>query len=142
MKKFIFIGAILTASFSFAQVQVTTKHSENLDKVYKGGNEKFEKDVQDNLRMLSADYQVNGKFVLTFGLNEKGEIINTDVTPNISDAFSTELIRSFKRVKKNFSPDHATENLAVLLDFNPSFKNEDGRERFTESTATARFNNR
>ena len=142
MKKIILMGAILTAGFSLAQVQVSTKNSENLDRIYKGGNEKFERDVQDNLRMLSADYQVNGKFVLTFGLNEKGEIVNTEVTPETSNVFSTELIRSFKRIKKNFSADHATANLAILLDFNRSFKNEDGRERFTESAAAARFNNR
>ena len=135
MKKIIFLGIFLMSTFAFSQVIVTPK-STYLNKVYKGGDEKLVKDVENNFNNFSGDFQVNGQFVLTFDLNKEGEIINAKVLPEVNKEFSVALIRSFKRIKNNFNKAMPQNNLAVLMDFSTNFKNNDGRERFTTSNAT------
>ena len=134
MKKIIFLGIFLTTTFAFSQVIVTPKNT-NLNTVYKGGDSKLVKDVERNFSTFSGDFQVNGQFILTFDLNKEGEIINTKVLPEVNRDFSLELIRTFKRIKNNFKATMPQNNLAVLMDFSTSFKNDDGRERFTNSIA-------
>lgn len=138
MKKLIFLSAFLTAAFSFAQVAVTPE-SKDLNEVYKGGDKKFIKDVEDNFSVFSSDFQVNGKFILTFDLDENGKIIHPKVLPEVNQDFAYAVIRSFKRVKNNFNTKMPKKNLAVLIDFSPTFKSDDGRERFTETPASERF---
>ncbi|WP_417428587.1 hypothetical protein [Halpernia sp.] len=116
-----------------------TPESKDLDQVYKGGNKQLIKDVQENFSVFSSDYQVNGKFIITFDLDKTGKIIHPKVLPEVNEDFSYAVIRSFKRVKNNFNANMPKTKLAVLLDFNPTFKSDDGRERFTESAASERF---
>ena len=141
MKKSFSILAIIVFGYSFGQVSVTPE-SKDLNEVYKGGDKQLIQDVQDNFSVFSSDYQVNGKFIITFDLDKDGKIIHPNVLPEVNDDFKYALIRSFKRVKNNFNPNMPKTKLAVLLDFSPNFKNDDGRERFTESAATDRFNSR
>lgn len=139
MKKLIILSALLTTAFAFSQVKVT-QESKDLNEVYKGGNKQFVEDVQNNFSTFSADYQVNGKFILTFDLDKNGKIIHPKVLPEVNDDFAYAVIRSFKRVKNNFNAQMPKSNLALVIDFSPTFKSDDGRERFTETAATDRFN--
>ena len=141
MKKIFSLSAILIASFVFSQVKVTPE-SKDLNDVYKGGDKQLVEDVQNNFSVFSSDYQVNGKFIITFDLDKNGKIIHPKVLPEVTDDFKYALIRSFKRVKNNFNTNMPKTKLAVLLDFTPNFKSDDGRERFTETPATERFNSR
>ncbi|SEF75931.1 hypothetical protein SAMN05421847_0838 [Halpernia humi] len=138
MKKLIFLSAILTTAFAFSQVKVTPE-SKDLNEVYKGGDKQLVKDVQNNFSTFSSEYQVNGKFILNFDLDKNGKIIHPKVLPEVNNDFAYAVIRSFKRVKNNFNPNMPKSNLALVLDFNPSFKSDDGRERFTETAASDRF---
>lgn len=132
--------AVLFASMNlFSQVKITPE-SKDLDEVYKGGEKQLVTDLQKNFLTFSSDFQANGKFILTFDLDEKGKIIHPKVLPEISNEFGFALIRSFKRIKNNFNTEMPKNNLSVSFDFSPTFKSEDGRERFTESTMTERFN--
>ena len=141
MKKALSILAIMAFGFTFSQVSVTPE-SKDLNEVYKGGDKQLIQDVQDNFSVFSSDYQVNGKFIITFDLDKDGKIIHPKVLPEVNDDFKYALIRSFKRVKNNFNANMPRTKLSVLLDFSPTFKSDDGRERFTESPATDRFNSR
>ncbi|SFI41776.1 hypothetical protein [Halpernia frigidisoli] len=141
MKKLVLLISLICASFASAQV-VATPESKDLNEVYKGGDAQFKKDVENSFGVFSSDYQVNGKFILTFDLDKDGKIQHPKVFPETSDDFKFALIRSFKRVKNNFNPNMPTDKLSVMLDFSPIFKSDDGRERFTESTMTERFNAR
>lgn len=138
MKKIFLLSVLFAASFTLAQVTVTPE-SKDLNEVYQGGNDQLIEDLQKNFLAFSSDFQVNGKFILSFDLDEKGKIMNPKVSPEINNEFGYALIRSFKRVKKNFLAEMPKNNLAVSFDFTPTFKNTDGRERFTESTMTERF---
>ena len=141
MKKILLLTFLFTTLFSFAQVTAIAK-SEDLNKVYKGGNKQLIQDLENNLSTLSSEFQVNGKFILTFDLDNSGKITNSKVLPEVNDDFAFAVIRSFKRMKNNFSADMPKKNLAVILNFSTTYKNSDGRERFTESAMTERFNNR
>lgn len=141
MKILFLLSILLTTTFIFAQVTIKPE-SEDLNEVCKGGNEQLVKDLQNNLLTFSSDFQINGKFILTFDLDEKGKIIHAKVLPEISNEFGYALIRSFKRVKNNFNAEMPKNNLSVSFDFSPTFKSDDGRERFSESTMTERFNSR
>lgn len=138
MKKLFLIGILFSTISAFAQVKVTPE-SKDLNEVYKGGEKQLVKDVQNNFSTFSSDFQVNGKFILTFDLDKNGKIIHPKVLPEVDEDFAYAVIRSFKRVKNNFNINMPKSKLAVLLDFNPTFKSDDGRERFTESAASERF---
>lgn len=139
MKKAVLFGVLFASLNVFSQVKVTPE-SKDLNLVYKGGEKKLVEDVQNNFRTFSSDFQVNGQFVLTFDLDKEGKIIHPKVSPEVNNDFAYALIRSFKRVKNNFNSEMPKNNLTVLLEFNPTFKTDDGRERFTESPMTDRFN--
>ena len=141
MNKILSILGLIVFGFTFSQVTVTPE-SKDLDTVYKGGNKQLIKDVQDNFRVFSSDYQVNGKFIITFDLDKDGKIIHPKVLPEVSDDFGFALIRSFKRVKNNFNTHMPTTKLAVLLDFNQTFKNSDDRDRFNDSSMSGAFSGR
>ena len=131
MKKLLSIIGLVAFGFTFSQVTVTPE-SKDLDAVYKGGNKQLIADVQNNFSVFSSDYQVNGKFIITFDIDKDGKMIHPKVLPEVNEDFDFALIRSFKRVKNNFNPNMPKSKLAVLLDFTPNFKSDDGRERFTE----------
>ena len=130
MKKLFFLTVLFSTAYSYAQVVATSK-STDLNEVYKGGNQEFVKDVQNNFNNFSSDFQANGVFTLTFDLDNKGNIINPKVSPQTDNDFTLALIRSFKRVKNNFSTNTPRKNIAVSLDFSTNFKSDDGRDRFT-----------
>ncbi|MGS0747703.1 hypothetical protein [Halpernia sp. GG3] len=131
MKKFLSIIGLVAFGFTFSQVTVTPE-SKDLDAVYKGGNKQLIADVQNNFSVFSSDYQVNGKFIITFDIDKDGKMIHPKVLPEVNEDFDFALIRSFKRVKNNFNSNMPKSKLAVLLDFTPNFKSDDGRERFNE----------
>ncbi|KIA89334.1 hypothetical protein [Kaistella jeonii] len=130
MKKLFLLTLLFTTVYAYSQVVATSK-SNDLNEVYKGGNQKFVKDVQNNFNNFSSDFQANGIFTLTFDVDKKGNIINPKVSPEADNDFTVALIRSFKRVKNNFSTNTPRKNIAVLLDFRTTFKSDDGRDRFT-----------
>ncbi len=141
MKKTLLLFGIFFSVISFGQVMVIPE-SKEIDQLYKGGNKQFVQDVENNFAVFSSEFQVNGQFMLTFDLDKKGKVTNPKVSPEIDNDFAFAVIRSFKRVKNNFEPAQNTTRMSVLLDFNPKFKSDDGRERFTEPTSVARFYNR
>lgn len=141
MKKTLFIFSLLLSSFAFSQVAITSE-SKNIDDVYKGGSKQLVNDVEKNFDVFSSEYQVNGKFILTFDLDKNGKITHPKVLPETDPDFANALIRSFKRIKNNFKPNMPTNKLAILFDFNPTFKNGDARDRFTESPSSERFQTR
>ena len=141
MKKALLFVTIFSFLLSSAQVAVTPQ-SKEIDQLYKGGKKQFVQDVENNFAVFSSEFQVNGQFMLTFDLDKKGKITNPKVSPQIDNDFAFAVIRSFKRIKKNFEPALNLTKMSVLLDFNPKFKSDDGRERFTEPTSVGRFYNR
>lgn len=141
MKKTLPLFGIFFSLISFGQVMVIPE-SKEIDQLYKGGNKQFIQDVENSFAVFSSEFQVNGQFMLTFDLDKKGKVTNPKVSPEIDNDFAFAVIRSFKRVKNNFEPAQNTTRMSVLLDFNPKFKSDDGRERFTEPTSVARFYNR
>ena len=141
MRKLFVLGVLFTTSFAFAQV-VATPESKTLNEVYKGGDKKLVEDVQKNLNDISSDYQVNGKFVLTFDLDKDGKIIHPKVLPYVNQDFAIELIRSFKRLKNNFNSNMPAKDLAISFDFTQNFKSYDDRVNFTESPISERTTSR
>lgn len=141
MKKAFCILGFIVFGTAFSQVTVTPETIE-IEHLYKGGTHKFVKDVQNNFATFSSEFQVNGRFILTFEVDKKGKIINPKVLPEVNNDFAFAVIRSFKRVKNNFEVSGNNTKIKVLLDFSPNFKSDDGRERFTEPTSAERFNNR
>ena len=117
--------------FALAQAHVVPK-SEEFNEIYKGGSTQLVKDLQADFTFFSSGFQVNGTFILTFDLDQNNQILNAKVSPDIDQNFSRELIRTFKRVKKNFNAESSEKNSAIVLDFNTNFKETDGKSRFTE----------
>lgn len=131
MKKLLLSVLLCSSIFALAQVHVTPK-SEDFNEIYTGGSTQLVKDLQVDFGSFSSSFQVNGTFVLTFDLDEHSQILNAKVSPDVDQDFSRELIRTFKRVKKNFKTETSIKNIAIELDFNTDFKETDGRSRFTE----------
>lgn len=150
MKKLLSVLGILSFLISFGQVNsisqmvgtVTgTGITKITDKNYNGGNEQFLKDVKDNFTLFASEYQVNGKFIINFNLDENGEIADPKIYPKVEQNFNFALIRAFKRMKSNFKAVDSTKNLAVLLDFDFKINSDDAKAdavRFTSTTPRMR----
>lgn len=130
MKKLLFCTVITFSSFAYAQVAVTLENAD-LNEVYQGGKDKMVHDLENNFKNFSAEYQTNGKFILTFDLDDNGKIVHPKVQPDVDHDFSNSLIRAFKRVKKNFVEHQPKQNMAVLFNFSQNFETSEGRERFS-----------
>ncbi|MGS0747701.1 hypothetical protein [Halpernia sp. GG3] len=117
MKKLLLLITLFAGIFTFSQV-IVTSNNKDLNEVYKGGKKQLMQDLRQNFRAFSADYGINGKFVITFDLDKDGKITNAKVFPEqVDDAFSFAFIRTFKRVKNNFNTEMPTKDLAVTMDF-------------------------
>ena len=131
MKKIISVLAVLAFTLSFSQTLVKIKSDKNvLDSAYKGGQGKFDKDLALNLQQTGNSFQVTGDFVLNFNVNEKGEISDVKLLPELFDkTFEIEVKRDLARVQKNFAK-NKEENVSLALNFSRNIPDRDGRINF------------
>lgn len=132
MKKIISVLAVLAFTLSFSQTLVSIKSDKNvLNSIYKGGQEKFDKDFALNLQQTGNSFQVTGDFVLNFKVNEEGEISDVKLLPELFDkTFEMEVKRDLARVQKNFAK-NKEENVSLALNFSRNIPDRDGRVNFT-----------
>lgn len=131
MKKIFSVLALTVFAFSFSQTYVNVSSVKNqVENVYKGGQEKFEYDLTNNLRYTANAFQANGDFTLNFKLNENGDITDVKLLPELYDkGFEREVKRDLGRMKKHFAV-NKPENVSVRLSFGRDLKPSDGRLAF------------
>ncbi|CEJ71996.1 hypothetical protein BN1195_04351 [Chryseobacterium oranimense G311] len=139
MKKIISVLAVLAFTHSFSQTFVKIKSDKNvLDSAYKGGQEKFDKDLALSLQQTGNSFQVTGDFVLNFNVSEKGEISDIKLLPELFDkTFEIEVKRDLARVQKNFAK-NKEEKVSLGLNFSRNIPDQDGRASFAPNTNTSR----
>jgi len=72
---------------------------------YPKGYERFRKDFHDEFMSLFTDYHINGNVNLEFYINQKGEITNPRIYPEIYDPkFNIDFLRTLSRLKKVWKP--------------------------------------
>ncbi|KMQ63411.1 hypothetical protein ACM40_00910 [Chryseobacterium sp. BLS98] len=135
MKKIISVLAVLAFTFSFSQTLVKIKSDKNvLNNVYKGGQEKFDKDLALNLQQTGNSFQVTGDFVLNFNVNEKGEVSDVKLLPELFEkTFEVEVKRDLARLQKNFTK-NKEENISLALNFSRNIPDQDGRASLAPNT--------
>lgn len=135
MKKIISVLAVLAFTFSFSQTLVKIKSDKNvLNSVYKGGQEKFDKDLALNLQQTGNSFQVTGDFVLNFNVNEKGEVSDVKLLPELFEkTFEVEVKRDLARLQKNFTK-NKEENISLALNFSRNIPDQDGRASLAPNT--------
>ncbi|WP_375181520.1 hypothetical protein [Chryseobacterium sp.] len=131
MKKIFSVLALTVFAFSFSQTYVNVSSVKNqVENVYKGGQEKFEYDLTNNLRYTANAFQANGDFTLNFKLNENGDITDVKLLPELYDkGFEREVKRDLGRMKKHFAV-NKPKNVSVGLSFGRDLKPSDGRLAF------------
>ncbi len=135
MKKIISVLAVLAFTFSFSQTLVKIKSDKNvLNSVYKGGQEKFDKDLALNLQQTGNSFQVTGDFILNFNVNEKGEVSDVKLLPELFEkTFEVEVKRDLARLQKNFTKNKG-ENISLALNFSRNIPDQDGRTSLAPNT--------
>lgn len=131
MKKIFSVLAVTVFAFSFSQTYVNVSSAKNqVENVYKGGQEKFEYDLTNNLRYTANAFQANGNFTLNFKVNENGDITDVKLLPELYDkGFEREVKRDLGRMKKHFAVNQP-KNVSVALSFGRDLKPSDGRLAF------------
>ena len=72
---------------------------------YPGGYKKFQQDMHKNLITLLQDYDIQGKLYIDFFVDEKGNITDVKVQPEVFDnLFVMEFKRTLARIKTKWSP--------------------------------------
>ncbi len=131
MKKLFSILAtgLFTLSFSQTYVKVSLEKSQ-VETIYKGGPKKFESDLSDNLRYTGNVFQANGDFKLSFNVNDKGEIADVKLLPELYDkTFEREVKRDLKRMEKHFAGTRNQE-ICVNVSFGRDIQPSDARAAF------------
>ncbi|WP_146943975.1 hypothetical protein [Chryseobacterium hagamense] len=131
MKKlFSFLAmGLFTLSFSQTYVKVSFD-KDQVETIYKGGQKKFETDLSGNLRYTGNVFQANGDFRLSFTLNDKGEIADVKLLPELYDkTFEREVKRDLKRMEKHFAGKQNQE-VSVNLSFGRDIQPSDARVAF------------
>lgn len=101
-----------------------------VENIYRGGQKKFENDLTNNLRYTGNVFQANGDFKLSFNVNDKGELANVKLLPELYDkAFEREVKRDIKRMEKYFAGSRNQE-VSVNLSFGRDFQPSDARVAF------------
>lgn len=141
MKKIFSVLALTVFAFSFSQTYVNVSSVKNqVENVYKGGQEKFEYDLTNNLRYTANSFQANGDFTLNFKVNENGDITDVKLLPELYDkGFEREVKRDLGRMKKHFAV-NKPENVSVRLSFGRDLKPSDGRLAFQGRDSFANHN--
>ena len=118
MKKICSVLAIAIFAFSFSQTCVKiTSDKAQLKKAYQGGQEKFDYDLANSLKITGGIFQVNGDFKLNFNVNENGNITDIKLLPELFDkSFEKEVKRDVLRMKKHFA-NNEKQNISVDLSF-------------------------
>lgn len=135
MKKIMSVVAVLAFTFYFSQTFVKINSDKNqLNGIYQGGQEKFNKDLSFNLQQTGNSYQVTGDFILKFKVDENGEIADMKLLPELFDkTFEREVKRDLARVQKHFAK-NKEENISLALNFSRNIPDQDGRINFTSYT--------
>lgn len=120
------------ASAFSQQTKIDVKaDKDQIEKVYPNGLDKFKQDLAGNLQYTANAYQVLGDFKLDFSVDEKGNISNVKIYPEIFDlTFEREVKRDFSRMKKQFTSGKK-ENVSVGLSFSRGYKSFDDRVNLT-----------
>ena len=131
MKKLLSVLALLVYTFSFSQTYVEVKSSKTqLEKVYKGGQKKFDRDLQNNLGYTANGFQAIGDFQLNFSVDEDGKISDIKLLPELFDkSFEREVKRDVGRMKKHFA-NNTNQNISVALNFSREIGGSDIRQAF------------
>lgn len=103
-------GAI--ADFIFYPKDLISNYKENYnplkfvsDAQYPGEKNAFDRLFHDNVMQLFVDYNINGTINLEFFINEKGEISNARIYPDVNNKdFKNDFFRALKRMKKLWQP--------------------------------------
>jgi hypothetical protein len=131
MKKLVSFLATGLFALSFSQTHVKVSLDKNqVEDLYKGGQEKFETDLSDNLTYTGNVFQANGDFKLSFNVNDKGKVTNVKLLPELYDkTFEREVKRDFKRMEKHFAGT-CNRKVSVKLSFGRDFQPSDARVAF------------
>lgn len=123
MKKLLSVLAITVFTFSFSQTYVAVKSDkQQLEKVYNGGQAKFNKDLQNNLGHTANAFQALGDFKLNFSVDEDGKISDIKLFPQLFDqAFEREVKRDVMRMKKHFA-NNTNKKISVDLNFSRDYR--------------------
>lgn len=123
MKKLLSVLAIAVFTFSFSQTNVNVKSDkQQLEKLYDGGQAKFNKDLRDNLGYTANAFQALGDFKLNFSVDEDGKISNVKLLPELFDkSFEREVKRDVMRMKKHFT-NNANQKISVALNFSREYR--------------------
>ncbi|AYN00965.1 hypothetical protein [Chryseobacterium sp. 3008163] len=122
MKKLLSVLAIAVFTFSFSQTNVSVKSDkQQLEKVYNGGQAKFNKDLQNNLGHTANVFQALGDFKLNFSIDKDGKISDIKLFPQLFDqAFEREVKRDVLRMKKHFA-NNTNQKISVALNFSRDY---------------------
>ncbi|MDF2933916.1 MAG: hypothetical protein K0R36_3247 [Chryseobacterium sp.] len=131
MKKIFSALAIMVFAFSFSQTSVSVKSDKmQLEKIYTGGQEKFDRDLQNNLEYTANSFQAIGDFKLNFIVDENGKISDIKLLPQLFDkSFEKEVKRDVMRMKKHFA-NNKKQNISVALNFSRDYRSSDDRQAF------------
>lgn len=134
MKKIFSVLAILIFALSFSQRNSTNievrVNKDQTDKIYKGGQDKFKKDLSDNLQYTANAFQVLGDFKLNFSVDENGEVSDVKLYPELFDkSFEREVKRDVSRMEKHFAKNQK-QNISVNLNFSREVIPSDSRFAF------------
>ncbi|MCU7617359.1 hypothetical protein NZ698_09120 [Chryseobacterium sp. PBS4-4] len=123
MKKLLSVLSIAVFTFSFSQTNVSVKSDkQQLEKVYNGGQVKFNKDLQNNLGHTANVFQALGDFKLNFSVDEDGKISNIKLLPELFDkSFEREVKRDVQRMKKHFA-NNTNQKISVALNFSREYR--------------------
>lgn len=131
MKKLFSFLALSIFAFLFSQTDVKMSSDKSqVDHIYKGRQKKFETDLTNNLKYTANAFQANGDFKLSFNINDKGEVANVKLLPELYDkSFEREVKRDLKRMEKYFAGSQ-NQDVSVNLSFGRDFRPSDGRVAF------------
>jgi len=123
MKKLLSALAFAVFTFSFSQTYVGVKSDKSqLENVYNGGQEKFNKDLQNNLGYTANVFQALGDFKLNFSVDEEGKISDIKLLPELFDkSFEREVKRDVMRMKKHFA-NNVNQKISVALNFSREYR--------------------
>lgn len=72
---------------------------------YPKGFNVFQKEFNANFRTLFRDYQIQGAINLEFYINQKGQISDTRIYPQVDNkAFNVDVVRTINRLNKTWMP--------------------------------------
>lgn len=138
MKKIGLVLAITISAFSFSQTYVKVSSDKTqVEDTYKGGQEKFDSDLANNLQVTGGMFQVTGDFKLNFNIDEGGKISDIQLLPELFDkSFEREVKRDVLRMKRHFA-NNEKQKVSVDLSFSRNIPDQSTRTAMTYQTGNS-----